>query len=534
MWDYYSGTMAHFLSGIATRSEITKTYIYGFFKINTIFLWLHNQYPLLPAAGIIFNTIYISCYTILVNYILKHYKKNNSNKIPYLILLISYLLMQPSITQPSISGNVFLLATIVYIYAYETQSIYTFWQKLSLYTLLLSIYIFAFLVHVEPVIAASAITIGYLLLFHTLRLRQTAVLIPFIIVGIICVTIVTKSLQEVPFLYKMEQKLFYVGDGYNDGGLTQHLSQKDSIKYEALHTFFLSDEAELNEDFINKIYLLKKTIQFHQLINVREATKQAWQVAEETILDNWQYLFLFAILLCACFYKEKKYTKQLLFYSTCFFAVLFFLAYSIKLENRHYVLLSQVFIFSLLIFLVRNKTSTLLPKWAKYPAYLLLTTLLLIKILELNIQRKATLQTLQNIHQAVKETNSIAENKLLILDSYSISLFHGTPYTVRQLDKPKSILYYDFGQMVLLPEYRNYLNKTCKCNALNPIEFYNWLQSQYSNVIFVSCADRVQFLKAYMKIVHQKNINFKKVAGSKSIYKLIGEGQNLAYFQIEP
>lgn len=533
MWDYYGGAVAHMINGSATYGELTDTYIYGFFHINKLFVWLHHKYPRIPSAGIAFNLIYIGCYVAIIRYFLWHYRQHYTDSIPCWLLLLFYLLMQPIISQPTITGHAFMLATTALLYAYHFINQPQFLPNIGKYLILLILYILAFIVLLEPAVAGSAIILGYLLLFHNPRTKHAVIFLPFIIAGVCVVIVVTSSLREVPFLYHMEQKLFYVGDGVNDFGIIQQLTPSDAVKYEALHSFFLSDEGELNEIFIDKIYKLKKALQAKQSTDLSLAVQQAWQVSKRTILSHWHYLFLLSGLLFSCFYKEKRYVLSLFFYSACFFAVLFFLAYSLKLEARHYVLLCQVFIVTLIIYLVTYKLKTPTPKWLRQLAFWWLIGMCICRFYELNEKRTPTLITLQNISKTEQEINVISKDKKLVLDSYSIALFHGTPYTVRQINKPKSIIYYDFGQMVILPQYNRFLDKSCSCNALNPVAFYNWLQSESANTIFVSSASRLQFIEKYMRIVHHKEIKFKKIEGYHAISKVTGEGQQLAYFKID-
>lgn len=67
-------------------------------------------------------------------------------------------------------------------------------------------------------------------------------------------------------------------------------------------------------------------------------------------------------------------------------------------------------------------------------------------------------------------------------------------------------LMYDVFTFSLIPEYTAYLNRTCGCDALDPVTFYTWLAKQ--NALYMCDPPRFDLTERYMNLVHALPLRF--------------------------
>jgi hypothetical protein len=65
---------------------------------------------------------------------------------------------------------------------------------------------------------------------------------------------------------------------------------------------------------------------------------------------------------------------------------------------------------------------------------------------------------------------------------------------------------FDWFTFSLVPRYVDYVDRVCKCDSQNPVEFFKWMQKD--KVLIISSISKFEILKKYMKIVYKKDIDF--------------------------
>ncbi len=532
VWNYYGGAIATIITGAATKGEFTDTYIYGFYRFNLLFVHLHNWIPSLPWVGIVFQAITFFCYTILLKIISdKHHTEGGAKFLLLGKVLLFCMLIFPGVVRVGASANAFLLATVALLLSYFFfQSSYSNLKKAILYLLCMLLYAFAFINLLEPAMAASAMVLGYIYLFTKDKVKTFLLLAPLLVIGIFTATLIMSSMNEVPFLKKTEQALFYVGDGSATRHIpNQELSEKDKMKLQALETFFLSDEDELTEEFIFSMESLKLKSEKGLGYDVRKRLNQTYENIKAPALLNLIQLIAIGVYLIFLLLYIRQHKIKVIVFSLGFFIMVFILAYGLKLEDRHLIYLIQIFGICLLLIPIENQSSSSALKSLVFISLLLFIVLLVdAHIKSYKVQEKLKAQKI-----AVREFLQVTDGKIVVLDSQSISIYWGSVFHVIDLSKIEKMIYYDFGQLPILPKYKAFLDRTCNCNSRNPVLFYNWLKTNHKDIVFVSTKDRTSFLSKYMNTVHSYNLKFIEWPANYKITEIQGEGNNLYYFSVK-
>jgi len=527
-WDFYDGFIAHLIGGIATNYQLTQFYIFGFFGIAPVFLWGQKLLPHLLVTGWVSLLMYLLSYTSMGLLLWQKINPRTWGNL-FLVLGIVLVIIMPTLFSPSLTGNSFILCGVALLGAYflyfESQS--SFWRNVQL-VVAFSFYTFSYFWRQESAMGASLIIGLFLLAYSKQKIKTALFLIPFAIAGAIVVYGGYQSLNEVPFLKKIEAPLFYVADGGMNAESFKGLSLRDSMKFRAVERFYINDEAEITEALVLEMVELKaKTT---KQINYGSKIKEAFQKAQQTIFDHLYYLLLNALLLALYFSTKLTQRVLVIFFNISFWLIVFSLAYSVKLDDRHYVYLSQLYSFCNLFFLI-EQNRMVFKKWS-------IAALLFIAVFTFFNEWSNAQQYRQNsqlLRLVETEINTIAKNKMLLLDGHSKAIFYGSPLQLHSFDSVSSIAYYDMGEMAIIPQYKEYLDSLCRCNSRSVESFYRNLSLMHDSVVVISTEERMNFLTAYLSIVHGKDLQTVKIISSNNeqlISKIAIDNPPLYYFSI--
>lgn len=527
-WDFYDGFVAHLASGIATRYALSQFYIYGFWKLGEFFRYVQPAFSAINTVGLTVNILLgllggfftLTLWKSMKQYDVYYY---------FLSLLIVLLILLPTLFTPSLTGLSFLLCgaglLAIRAHTFEREN-YILWGS----TLVL--YYMGMCIRQEGGIGASLIVGGYLMLNISDLKKRLLVIIPFAIICFFISYQAFHSLDKIPFLRQTEKALYYVSDGYQNSNYYTGLSTKDSMKAKAVEHFYINDESELTPDFINQLYQKKKATQ--RPLELTANIIIAWQIASKTILKNIQYLFLNGILLLLLLYA-RKLGRTILLFQLFFWVVVFSLAFTVKLEDRHYIYMAQLYSFCNLLFIICVNSSLDLA-FRKIMYRNLAFAIGMLLLFSLCKEAKAVPSARQTVHQldqVESEINILARDKILLLDVDSKDIFHGAPLTLHKFNTASAIVYYDMAEMPILPEYNSYLNNFCGCNSRDTEQFYDKLEERKDQLLMVSTDYRITFMHSYMLIVHHKNIHFEKVAGRFAVQDIRTTSGYLHYYVIK-
>jgi hypothetical protein len=524
-WDFYDGFQAHLVGGIATRYQLTNFYMFTCYAIAPAFQWAQKNMPHVLVIGWVTNFLYAICYgtigVMLWNLIANKTLKNLS-----LILSIIFIIIMPTLFTPSFTGNSFILCGASLLGAYllfnkKSLSIIS----ILLFVLAIAGYLLSYFWRQDSAMGASLIIGIFILIDAKQKIKSFFFLVPFAIAGSAIVYFAYTSLDDIPFLQQIEGAMFYVADGGMDEDLLHGVSEKDSMKIKAVERFFINDENEINTALVYTMLQMK--INNESTKSLLKKILHAWQVGEKTIIKNLFYVLLnllFVVLAILSGYRNKLH---LVLFQLLFCTTVFLVAYTVKLEDRHYIYMAQLYSFCNLFFL--------LPVYNGKFKKISLAIVALIAAFTLRnelIGASSYYQEARNLQITETEVNAVAHNKILLLDGESKSIFYGSPLQIHRFDSVKTIAYYDMGEMALIPQYTSFLNKLCNCNSRSVVDFYAAIGKMGDSVIVIAPDERMEFIQSYLKIVHNKTIIYRKIEGNFFLHNISSDKLPLYYFRI--
>jgi hypothetical protein len=525
-WDYYDGFVSHLVTGIATKQILSHFYIYGFWGIGYFFKVIQPMFSHTNSVGMMV-VLFIGITGCVFTYLIWSQIGKKDYWTYGLCSALVLMIMLPVFFMPSLTGISFLICgTSLFIMLIYIQS-----EEKSYFVYLIAIltYCFGMCIRQESGMGASLIVGLFLLLYSSNTSRTITLLIPFIFAGALISYFAIQSLSSVPFLHQTEKALYYIADGSHNNDFYEGLSTKDSMKAKAIEYFYINDETEITPQFIN--YLYKKKIKNQRPLHLLNNVETTWRVASSTILENIQYLFFNVFLFAWMLFRINW---RILVFQISFWTIVGLLAFTIKLENRHYIYMSQLYTFGNVFFLIQiyKRRPLIIHKNILWFNYIVIIGLFSFSFIDKVITIPINEERICKFNKVEKEINVLAKDKVLLLDVCSNGIFHGTPLSLRKFGALKEVLYYDMAEMPLLPEYKSHLNSFCSCNSRNPDLFYDKLALMKGDLLIISSDYRLSFIKSYLKIVHHRNIIFQKKAGNFNIQKIETSFGVLNYYEI--
>ncbi len=317
---------------------------------------------------------------------------------------------------------------------------------------------------------------------------------------------------------------------------------KDSLRYLAAKELWLSDTASLKIEFFRSLQQYKvglSTSYFKNYFPFYFA--KATAMLGYFLKENLPFLIL-PLLLWLYFMAEswlvvgdikKRWTALTLPLLWILFLLLV-LCYLVRMETT---VLQPFLLTAILFLLATHNTSLSLIQRSKsrlLKGLLLLCLFFLLfwanSYLNAFIKQKEKILTMCN--KASKEADSLAQGKYLMLDGYSTLIFDHKPGKNFVFKKPKKILLYDCGQLILSSQFLNYHSKICQCNPLDNVSFYSFLLAHNDELLLLSNPQRNAFIKGYLRGMHQMDIDFVEVAGDFAAEKLKDYGLEMHYYTI--
>jgi hypothetical protein len=320
----------------------------------------------------------------------------------------------------------------------------------------------------------------------------------------------------------------YLADAHSDKDNGTLLTPPDSLKSIAVNRYFIADTYSINTAFIDTLVQLKLAQEKNIGYSFTKRLSTAWQIASPAILKNAQYLMLCALMVIFALFSKATRTRVLIFFAA-YWLFIFIIAYVVKMEDRHYIYLSQVALYCALLMLLPA-----IPQLAKLPAALGLSALLGMAIFLMVNNHNRRARILANhalFNQFEADINQLAQGKILLLDGTSKDIFTSSPFHTRLFPLVKKIYFYDMGHLPLLPDYNNYLNAQCRCNALNAKEFYTAMAQKGNDILIISTAQRQQFISQYMDVVYGYRYHPTPLQGARPLVRNSESGELLLLYQ---
>lgn len=526
-WDHNDGFVAHALTGIAVKGILAKSYIYGMFGISDILMWLQKTMPDIAVYG--WTVIFLFWIGYGIVFVLLHQKiKPLKGKQLFMFTILFFAIITPSLFKPnSLTGLSIILCGTALFLLYDSR----FRSKTTTF-FALCIYLLGVLCRQETALGVLIIVSVFVIINTTRKLKAIIAIIPLLLFGLAITHLSFSSLDDSPFLKQTEGALYYVSDGGLNGCMLDSASPKDSMKMEAVSFFFINDEDEITIDFIHS--MVKKKINCETSFNISQKIERAWIGCQDTIKDHPQYVFFNLLSLVFVFIHFNSERKKYVLFQVFFWISIFTISYSIKMEDRHYIHLSQIYTFCNLSFIFRETRNTFNCRNRSTLLYMVaLGGVVLFSFLTEYRYAADFRQNSKNMELVETEINQIANNKILLLDKNSKAIFFGAPTQLHKFDSVGTIAYFNMAEMPLFPQYGEFLNNLCNCNSRKVVDFYQAISKMGDKVIIVSADNEMEFLQSYLKIVHNKNMYYHKTPGDFYINRIDYEKGPLFYYTIE-
>lgn len=289
---------------------------------------------------------------------------------------------------------------------------------------------------------------------------------------------------------------------------------KDSIKYEAATQMFWGDPDIITPEYLRS--LIKK--------NEPTFNKQQWDRTYYELIyfyEKFEYIFLTAILLSLVSLVFILYNKN---YTQASLLVLYFIGFIILMASNSYFVKMRdrtvspfLFAYSASIFILFLSTlKNINTRYIRNASIIILLGLgtaaqayyLKINVDKLNKAKKIN----EQIFNKVKEK---CKGETLMVNPPSIGniTLAFSPFEIFNFSTFRKFYFYEASVQSIIPPYYNYLNKECNCDVRDFSNFYKYvLSDDYPGKVYIlSTSDRIGFAKAYLKAIHDLEINYVKV-----------------------
>lgn len=409
---------------------------------------------------------------------------------------------------------------------------------LFLYGFFFVLFLIGFLTRFESGLGAClVIGVCSLLLGESIR-RLLIIYLPAALFCIFTLVYLHYQTSENPFLNAIEPDVYLLSDAKYNPDFYSGKSPVDSMRYLAVLKYIINDEGTITPELIKTMIKEKMQIETAQPSFISHSVAVAVEIVMP-VLTLYPQLFCFNLVLLllaiAVYYTgfgSGRFLITYISYQFFFWAIIFALAYLVKMETRIYMPLIGIYAFGNVILLFKADINT----YAKiHSRHLALAAFVFISLggwftvsLCVRGYQQAKITRLHN--QVIDEIGRIGTGKMVLLDVDSRIFVHSTPFTLVQYPTVKNIFLYDAGQLAVLNGYKQFLDNACNCNSGRMADFYEFLFAHKEQVLFVSRQDRIDLLKSYLKIVHGANYEFIKVVGNFKVEQVVEGSGGMSYY----
>lgn len=380
--------------------------------------------------------------------------------------------------------------------------------RCSLYLFFLLLFGFCLVIRYETGIAACFAMGVYVLcsgkkIVHIFK----AFSIPILMVVYLMVYLNLKA-NEVPFLKQTEPSLYYLSDAINNPDFVVGKNPADSVKYLAVIKYFINDKDVITSTFIKKMALEKASLFSINPPTIFHNIKVACCITIPFIIKYLEFVLLYLLLFILLIRKTRGIAKVgIIGFNLFILAVIAVTAYGIKMEDRIFIPLIVTGGICNVLFVSKIKIQETTISKSFYLIIVLLlfsyATRFTSRAIEFRLNKEQNRETLKAI-------NEKAKNKYLYIDVNSHWLLHSSLFKPATLPSIKQFLFYDQGQLSMVPFFKKIADYDCQCNSAEADMYYRFLISKKNSVIIISNLERMNFISGYMELIHKQMISFKR------------------------
>lgn len=491
IWDEYDGFVSHLVVGKASNIYLPNLYIFGFLHLNQVLGWLQGFFDDINVVGLFYVLTCTFCFHVILRTV-----QASSHTVLILVLPFAFYFVLTS----SLTGLSFILCatSLIQINRILLNNCFSF-SLLIRCVVYVGLFVVGCLIRQESGFGASLIVFVVSSILNFKGPRSIIIYSIPILVSTLLLVYAYQTLQTIPFLWNTEKALYSLADG-RAGNFTlyQHLNSIDSMKLRSVEAFMINDELVITEAFIKKMYEAKTgaIVDADYLFN---QISQSTEVIYYNIANNAFLVYLFLSILFFFFYKTKR-GKTLFLIVGFLTALLLSLSFFIKLEKRHFSYILIVFSF-IIVACDQNIKQVELNALSK-KVYLFVLVLLSITLLSDYLLRKDMISSMDKVEGYLLNKS---KDKTLILDGNTSDLFQSRSIQLRKYTETTTVLYYNMGEMNLIPEYKVRFDRFLKTNTSCLPCFFDAIASN-DHVWYLSSPASVRFMRDYLRIIHAKDL----------------------------
>jgi len=517
VWGYYESFMALMVSGSINGVFITENYHMGMSPMTQLQALLHRHFTTIPWTGILMLIGWIIIQTLTIYLALAQGGPGNFKlkRIVAAWLLLMVMIFGVSFIEFSITGVSMLLACMSLLGIWH---VYQHVQAPALrwsFSLLLSFLVFsAYAMRIESGLGGTLIAVVFIIIteLHFLRLIK-AFWLPAIAIVIFFVRFY-HVMNSHPFFRDVEPLVFYVTDSHNPPPRANVTDSTEALIREMARASFMIDSAIFNYALFRKIADEKLAYE-KELFTLRPSAiiHQIGKEAGPTLKRNTSMLLIYGLMLAGMFalfsrQNKRKAIIQGAAFNAVMWAIISFLAYSLKMEQWHFVPLMQLTMIGNLLFSISHLAEgVILANKPRLRIAVVIISIISIAHLATQIRTNRAM-----INERVAAANDIFDKqngRLLFFDTTSRETLDN--YVFRLYKLRKGVYFYDMAQMPYLPEYEKSLNELCRCNSHSVREFFDFMKSKSEHIRYYSVPERIELLEAFLNRIHGMNVTFQRV-----------------------
>ncbi len=527
-YEDHSGLASLFQSGIVTGGRpASDFYIYcqtftsAFFSFLTLYVakisWVDFAYIFLLFMAYCFSA------TMVLNVLFPQpIKKRIATifSILFFVLFFADSFVFFSWVRLSYIGTFLLLLGCLWVTETNPESKLKWW--LYFFTVLL--FSLCLFIRYETGIAAC-VAVGVYLICRggSMAIVSKALALPFVITALFIVYLYFKA-DEIPFLKQTEPALYYISDAVNNPNFFSSKPQIDSIKNLAVLNYFIIDEGIITVDFIQSMATQKTRLFSQNSTTIFENLKVAYHLTLPFITKYVELVLLHLVAFLFLLRKTKGSSRLGIFVFNLFIAgIVVGMAYGIKMEDRIFISLLITGSICNLLFIEKISIENRKIGWVIRLAIAVLLLSFSTRFVARAVAFKKETLKIEHLAHTIDRR---AKGKYLYLDVHSNWLLRGALFRSSVMPNVKQILFYDAGQLGLLPFFKTIADNTCQCKSAHVDQYFHFLQNEANNLILISTINRMGFIKGYLELVHHQKIVFEQ--GEK-----ITDGNDLYYFTIK-
>ncbi len=514
IWGFYESFMAMMVSSSVSGVFITENYHMGMSPMTHVQAFLHYYLPsfswtalLLFSAWVIIQALVI--FLLLAN---KNLSSISFKKIFIVWAATMLLIFGVSFIEFSITGISMLLTSTsllaIWKGYYQIKTPIIRWCGY----LLLTFFVFwGYSMRIESGLGGTLIASVFVLiadrnLFRFLKLYwlpALAIILFFVRFYYV--------MNTHPFFRDVEPMVFYVTDSHNSPPVIA-TDSVDALIRKMSRASFLIDSATFNYDLFKKISDEKIAFE-KEMFSARpkDIYKQISYTAFPTMQRNMPLLTIYLFTLTGLLFlffrlKNNFFLLKTMLFNVSIWIIISSLAYSLKMEQWHFLPIIQLAIVGNLLFMIEHYEY-----FQKIKLILLfgLGALLLQNVWFLKKEIGINKRMIRERAATTEKIFSKQNGKFIFFDTSSREVLDD--FVFRFFQMRENVIFYDMAQVAYLPDYERFLNETCQCNAHSVKEFFEFMRAESENIIYYSTENRMALLEPFLNIVHKIDVEFRPV-----------------------